>query len=95
MLLTAADSFLNASSSLTEKFGNSSDEHHGSTGKMIVILIVMVIWIGLVLCIGKYLWNHCMCKVVNICKPIDSVFTILGLVVLLDILRPQLSHYRN
>ena len=95
MLVTVVDSFLNASSSLTEKFGNSSDGHHGSSGKMIVILIIMVIWIALVLCIGKYLWNECMCKVVSICKPIDSVFTIIGLVVLLDILRPQLSHYRK
>ena len=112
MLLTTASEFLNTSSSISEKFnnngnnsnGNNSNSNNGNsnngnkTGRMIVILIILVIWIGLVLLIGKFLWNECMCKVVSVCKPIDSVFTIIGLVVLLDILKPQLNrnyHYNH
>ena len=96
MLLTAADNFLNSSSTLSEKFSNNNSNGK-KTGRMIVFLIIMVIWISLVLLIGKYLWNECMCKVVSVCKPIDSVFTIIGLVVLLDILRPQINtrHHHN
>ena len=102
MLLTTASEFLNSSSTIAEKFnnnnnGNNNNNNNGNKpGRMIVILIILVIWIALVLLIGKYLWNECLCKVISVCKPIDNVFTIIGLVVLFDILRPQLnSNYNN
>jgi hypothetical protein len=109
MLLTTASEFLNSSSTIAEKFnnngnnnnnnnnGNNGNNNNGNkSGRMIVILIILVIWIALVLLIGKYLWNECLCKVISVCKPIDSVFTIIGLVVLFDILKPQLnSNYNN
>lgn len=99
MLLTAASEFLNTSSTISEKFNNNNNNKNGKngnqTGRMIVILIILVIWIALVLLIGKFLWNECMCKVVSVCKPINSCFTIIGLVVLLDILRPQLNSNYN
>lgn len=92
VLITAANSALNKEAFI-EKFNNNNDgQHHSNNyGQMIVLLIILVIWITLVLVIGKYLWNECLCKVVNICKPMDNVFTLIGLVVLLDILRPTVG----
>ena len=91
MLTAAATSLLNKESFI-EKFNNDNEQQRGTNyGQMIVLLIVVVIWISLVLIVGKYLWNECLCKVVTICKPMNDVFTLVGLVVLLDILRPTLA----
>ena len=91
MLTAAATSLLNKESFI-EKFNNDNGQERGTNyGQMIVLLIIIVIWIALVLVVGKYLWNECLCKVVTICKPMNDVFTLVGLVVLLDILRPTLA----
>ena len=91
MLTAAATSLLNKESFI-EKFNNDNGQQRGTNyGQMIVLLIIVVIWIALVLVVGKYLWNECLCKVVTICKPMNDVFTLVGLVVLLDILRPTLA----
>lgn len=92
MLTAAATSLLNKESFI-EKFNNNNNRQQrgNNFGQMVVLLIVLVIWISLVLVVGKYLWNECLCKMVTICKPIDNVFMIVGLVVLLDILRPTLA----
>jgi len=92
VLITAANSILNKESFI-EKFNNINNNNNGSTnyGQIVVLLIILVIWISLVLLVGKYLWNECLCKVVNICKPMDNVFTLVGLVVLLDIIRPTIG----
>lgn len=91
MLTAAATSLLNKESFI-EKFNNNNGQQKGTNyGQMIVLLIIIVIWISLVLIVGKYLWNECLCKVVTICKPMNDVFTLVGLVVLFDILRPTLA----
>jgi hypothetical protein len=55
-----------------------------------VLLVMVVIYFVLVLLVGKYLWNECLCKVVTICKPINNVFTLLGVILIVDMLHPRL-----
>ena len=58
--------------------------------QIMVILVMVILWLTLVLLVGKYLWNECLCKVLTICKPINSVYTLLGLIVLFDLLHPNM-----
>ena len=76
-----------------ESFQNSDNvvAPQGPTGgQMFVLIIMVVLWLCLVLLVGKYLWNECLCKVVTVCRKIDNVFVLLGLVVLFDILHPNM-----
>ena len=58
--------------------------------KMTVGLVVaMVLYLLLVLFVGKSLWDNVMCKVVNVCRPMPSLLHFLGLVLLLDLLVPK------
>lgn len=70
--------------------GNAVNKKQTNYGQMMILLVMVVLWISLVLLVGKYLWNECLCKVVSVCKPVDNVFVLLGLVVLFDILHPQM-----
>ena len=74
------------------KVNNNNNNVQQSTnyGQMMVLLIIVILWLCLVLLVGKHLWNECLCKVVTICKPMDSVFSLLGVIVLLDILKPNM-----
>ncbi len=59
------------------------------TTSFIVSLVILIAWILLVLFVGKLLWNDVLCEVVSFAKPVKSVFQILGLFVLLEIIAPQ------
>ena len=78
-----------------ENLNNNSNSSNSSNspkyGQMVVLLIMVILWLALVLLVGKYLWNECLCKLVTVCKPVDNVFTLLGLIVLLDIIRPNIN----
>ena len=52
-------------------------------------LIAVVLYICLVLFLGKYLWDEVLCKVVTFCKPMPSLLHLVGLIVLIDLLRPM------
>ena len=45
-------------------------------------LIITVISLLLLLLVGEYLWNRVLVKVVTVVKPVNSVWQILGLVLL-------------
>jgi len=49
----------------------------------------MVLYLLLVLFVGKSLWDNVMCKVVDVCKPMPSLLHFLGLVLLIDLLIPK------
>lgn len=70
--------------------GNAGNTKSGNTGQLMILLVMVVLWLCLVLLVGKYLWNECLCKAVSVCKPIDSVFVLLGIIVLFDVLHPQM-----
>jgi hypothetical protein len=48
--------------------------------------IVMIIIIIFILIIGKFLWNVVLCKLLTIAKPADSIWQILGLAILLNLI---------
>jgi hypothetical protein len=48
-----------------------------------IVLIIIIIFI---LIIGKFLWNVVLCKLITIAKPADSIWQILGLSILLNLI---------
>ena len=59
------------------------------TTAFVISLVIIIFWILIVLFVGKILWNDVLCEVVSFAKPVKSVFQILGLFVLLEIIAPQ------
>jgi hypothetical protein len=57
-----------------------------SSTELLVAFIVFILYIFLILLIGKFLWNLVLCRLVSIVKPADSIWQILGLVILLHLL---------
>ena len=57
--------------------------------KIVATIVTLILWIILLLVLSKYLWNEVLCKIVSFTKPVCSVFQIVGLVVLLEILIPS------
>jgi hypothetical protein len=68
---------------------NSNEETPASTSQLFVLTVVIILWFLLVILVGKYLWNECLCKVLTICKPTDDLFVIFGIILLFDILHPK------
>jgi hypothetical protein len=48
--------------------------------------IVLIIFVVIILIIGKFLWNIVVCKLVTVAKPADNIWQILGLFILLNLL---------
>jgi hypothetical protein len=48
--------------------------------------IVLIIIILFILIIGKFLWNVVLCKLLTIAKPAESIWQILGLSILLNLI---------
>jgi hypothetical protein len=46
----------------------------------------MIIIVLFILIIGKFLWNVVLCKLLTIAKPADSIWQILGLAILLNLI---------
>jgi hypothetical protein len=51
-------------------------------------LIVIAVWLVLFLMIGKWLWNNVAVKVTTFLKPLTSIWQLLALAVLVDMIRP-------
>jgi hypothetical protein len=54
----------------------------------IVSTVTLVVMFGLILFLGKYLWNEVLTSLVTVVKPVKSVWQILGLAVLVSLLYP-------
>lgn len=50
------------------------------------VLIGFVIWLVIVLFLGRWLWNTVLVKLVSGVKPITSIWQILGLAILINLL---------
>lgn len=57
-----------------------------SNYNLFVTFIVLILYIFLVLLIGRFLWNAVLCRLVTIVKPVESIWQILGLVILLNLM---------
>lgn len=56
--------------------------------KLAEILIITAIILILVALVGRYLWNHALVPNVTFAKPMDSIWPILGIAILISILHP-------
>ena len=52
----------------------------------IVSVLSFVIIQLLLLTIGKYLFNNCLCKITTICKPVNSIWTLLGAAIVIKMI---------
>jgi hypothetical protein len=69
--------------------GSNDNSKQVTTSELFVLTVVIILWFLLVILVGKYLWNECLCKVLTICKPTDDLFVIFGIILLFDILHPK------
>jgi hypothetical protein len=60
-----------------------------TTAKYVAIFLALLLWLAVLLVVAQYLWNEVLCKVTTIVKPVSSVFQILGVVILLEIMYPR------
>jgi hypothetical protein len=70
--------------------GNTKEGMNGITSwngsEALAAFIVMIIIILFILIIGKFLWNVVLCRLLTIAKPADSIWQILGLAILLNLI---------
>ena len=69
-----------------DTFGDTNNNRPKMT---VGLVVAMVLYLLLVLFVGKSLWDNVMCRVVDVCKPMPSLLHFLGLVLLLDLLIPK------
>ncbi len=81
---------LSAVKSGVEHFLNKKENFTNSdVAGFVAALVVVIVWLAVLLLLSKWLWNEVLCKIVSFAKPVTSVFQILGLVVLLQIVHPS------
>jgi hypothetical protein len=83
----AVDHFTLTSEHSRESFNDSG--MIGGRRMTLGLAIGMILWIILVLVVGKWLWNNVLCQVTTVCKPMPNVLYLLGLILLIDIIRPM------
>jgi hypothetical protein len=71
------------------KTPNNDKEEQPSNSQLFILTVMIMLWFLLVILVGKYLWNECLCKVLTICKPTNDLFVIFGIILLFDILHPK------
>ena len=59
-----------------------------TVSQVLVALVTLVVYVVLILLLGKWLFNNVLCKLVPAIKPASSVWELLGLMVLLHLLFP-------
>ena len=68
---------------------NFTDLNALSGGNRVMLVVLLVLYLVLILLVGKWLWNNVLCKTVTIVKPMPNVLTLLGLVILLELILPN------
>jgi len=82
-MFTAVQSTVETFLSRKENFSNYDKS------KIIAALVTLIVWILILLLLSKFLWNEVLCKMVTFTKPVTSVFEIVGLVILLQLIKPM------
>ena len=57
-------------------------------GSLLLDLIMFVILLVIILVIGLWLWNNLAAKYITIFKPLPSVWHLLGLIIIIDLIHP-------
>lgn len=68
----------------TQEGMNGVTSWNGS--EALAAFIVLIIYVIFILIIGKFLWNEVLCKIVSIAKPASSIWQILGLAILFNLI---------
>ena len=81
---------------LTNLFSNKQENEEGFSGHMIIqpsgssaliaFILTIFLYLAIVSAIGMYLWNNVLTKLVSGVKPAKSIWQILGLVLLTQLL---------
>ena len=82
MLFTCArESFENVLTHGREGFGGEKNP--------LALFLAVLLWLALLLIAAQFLWNKVLVNLVTVVKPVTSVFQILGLVILMELLLPK------
>ena len=80
------ESLLNYTLQKSENFSGGAMEKLSSNTKIIATIISFVVVQVTLLFLGKWLWNEYLVKAVTIVKPLESIWQILGVSVLLKLI---------
>lgn len=80
LLRAGVDSFTSG-----DRFTDVARRNNVTLANLIVLAVVLVV----ILLAGKWLWNNVACKLVNVLKPVPTVWHLLGFIVLLDLISPS------
>ena len=84
-IANAVNDVLSTATGSTDRF---SDMVSLSGGNKVMLVVLLVVYLLLILLVGKWLWNNVLCKTVTFAKPMPNVLTLLGLVILLELVLP-------
>jgi len=57
-------------------------------GQLLLDLIIFVVLLVIILVVGLWLWNNLAAKYITIFKPLPSVWHLLGLIIIIDLIHP-------
>lgn len=80
LLRTGVDAFTSG-----DRFTDVAYRNNVALANLIVLFVVLFV----ILFAGKWLWNNVACKMVNVLKPVPTVWHLLGFIVLLDLVSPS------
>ena len=80
----------NANNTMMNNNNMMNNNSNNRRPSIMVSLIVFTLYLILILLVGKYLWNECLCKVITVCKPVQDIFTLLGVILLVDLIHPRI-----
>jgi len=66
--------------------GMNGDNYYYNGMNALASFIVLIVYIIIILFIGKFLWNEVLTKLVTIVKPADNIWQILGIAILVNLL---------
>lgn len=55
-------------------------------GQLLATLLTLFLYFAIIAAVGMYLWNNCAVKLVSIAKPATSMWQVLGLLILTQLL---------
>lgn len=65
---------------------NMANMNNAGNSSPMIMLVALVIWVIIFLLVSKWLWNNVLVKLVTVVKPADSVWQLLGLAILANLI---------
>tara|TARA_B100000674_G_scaffold497671_1_gene532362 strand:- start:101 stop:370 length:270 start_codon:yes stop_codon:yes gene_type:complete len=67
-------------------YGGSEEKKNSGNGAVLALFLSLLVVFVLLMVFGKYLWNNLLTKVVPAVKPVESVWQLIGLWFLFNLL---------